>query len=465
MVSGAMICVTFMALVVISANADVEPSSHGANGTTMRAHATCMKPLISGDEHNVSSEYITASTSWPGHGPDSHGPERSRLYTVKDSNGIGSWASYPNDQHQWIQVEFNRHFKIAAIQTQGRSDAAQWVKTYKLSYGNDGIRWSGVYDGNGKEKIFKANRDQNTVVTNDISLQLPAAKFLRIRPQEWHGHVSLRFEVLGCETDSCTVELWGGPLDQTNYQVSLNVDAAYGEIYQVEDFWNGKGILSGVSSAKVIGCAITMFDENGKRKCFLAPGKYEHPEFITRCGNNVVTQYYVQKDFRLVKKDVKCLSKDEKIGNGLDDASQCAKRCRAQPKCRFFAFGVGFAKGQCYWVKTYDASCPQGFQPDIKYHFYELLISGHPLCPIDFPWLEQDMRGKHGDRCRKTQLNRIEYECPDGCFKVGPNPWCQDSFSGQPCRVHKGCFSSADCHTGRAFCSGRHGNRGYCYGG
>ena len=115
MVPGAMICVTFMAL-VISANADVEPSIHGANmalahGTvhsifltfsisyskysTQNIHetsfshlATCMKPLISGDEHNVSSEYITASTSWPGHGPESHGPERSRLYTVKDSNGM-----------------------------------------------------------------------------------------------------------------------------------------------------------------------------------------------------------------------------------------------------------------------------------------------------------------------------------------------------------------------------------------
>ena len=80
-----------------------------------------------------------------------------------------------------------------------------------------------------------------------------------------------------------------------------------------------------------------------------------------------------------MKKDVKCLSKDEKIGNGLDDASQCAKRCRAQPKCRFFAFGVGFAKGQCFWEKTFgafNASCPQGFQPDIKYNLYELKISG-----------------------------------------------------------------------------------------
>ena len=100
--------------------------------------------------------------------------------------------------------------------------------------------------------------------------------------------------------DSCTVELWGGPLDQTNYQVSLNVDAEYGEIYQVEDFWNGKGVLSGVSSARVIGCAITMFDENGRRKCFLTPGEYQHVRFASFCQNNVVTQYRAQKGDKLV---------------------------------------------------------------------------------------------------------------------------------------------------------------------
>ena len=76
----------------------------------------------------------------------------------------------------------------------------------------------------------------------------------------------------------------------------------------------------------------------------------------------------------------------------------------------------------------------------IIHNFHVFL--GHPLCPMDFPYLEWDKRGKHGDRCRKCQLDvgnsKSEYECPDGCFKVKPNPWCQDSFSGQPCRVHKG---------------------------
>ena len=89
-------------------------------------------------------------------------------------------------------------------------------------------------------------------------------------------------------------------MGQTNYQVSLNVDAEYGKVYQVEDFWNEKGVRSGVSSARVIGCAVTMFDENGAKKCFLAPGDYPDPKFITRCGNNVVTQYQAQKGDKLV---------------------------------------------------------------------------------------------------------------------------------------------------------------------
>ena len=62
----------------------------------------------------------------------------------------GSWASQVEDINQWIQVEFNTPFKIAAIQTQGRSDASnQWVTSYKLSYGYDGISWN---DANGNEE-------------------------------------------------------------------------------------------------------------------------------------------------------------------------------------------------------------------------------------------------------------------------------------------------------------------------
>ena len=46
-------------------------------------------------------------------------------------------------------MEFVTPFKIAAIQTQGRSEGDQWVKSYKLSYGLDGINWN---DANGNDE-------------------------------------------------------------------------------------------------------------------------------------------------------------------------------------------------------------------------------------------------------------------------------------------------------------------------
>ena len=48
------------------------------------------------------------------------------------------------DSNQWIQVDLSTPFKITAIQTQGRNGYDQWVKSYKVAYGNDGINWNDV---------------------------------------------------------------------------------------------------------------------------------------------------------------------------------------------------------------------------------------------------------------------------------------------------------------------------------
>ena len=44
-----------------------------------------------------------------------------------------------------------------------------------------------------------ANGDTKTVVTNYLEPPILGARFIRIQPQEWHRHISLRFEMLGCE--------------------------------------------------------------------------------------------------------------------------------------------------------------------------------------------------------------------------------------------------------------------------
>lgn len=213
--------------------------------------------------------------------------------------------------------------------------------------------------------------------------------------------------------DDCRVELWGGPLDQKNYEVSLNVGARQGKIYQVADYWNGTGIQSGISSARVIGCSITMFDENGRRKCFLTPGEYQHVRFASLCQNNVVTQYQVGRDFRLVKQYAKCLSNDYNLGNGSCDPKECAKRCRGQPGCWFFAHGHnGVAKGQCLWEKTTRDWCPEGFQPDSKYNFYALLKP-------ETPTREQCISRCPSNGCGNYYCNGVNCGCVlcnSGCF-------------------------------------------------
>jgi hypothetical protein len=47
-------------------------------------------------------------------------------------------------------------------------------------------------------QIFNGNTDQSTVVTALFDTPVQAA-VVRIVPTEWHNHISMRFEVLGCE--------------------------------------------------------------------------------------------------------------------------------------------------------------------------------------------------------------------------------------------------------------------------
>ena len=70
----------------------------------------------------------------------------------------GGWAAKKLDLRQWIQVEFELSYEITSIQTQGRSDYAQWVKSYKVGYSWNGIDWKMYTDGDGIEKVGVKHR-------------------------------------------------------------------------------------------------------------------------------------------------------------------------------------------------------------------------------------------------------------------------------------------------------------------
>lgn len=48
-------------------------------------------------------------------------------------------------------------------------------------------------------QIFKANQDHTGTVMNTLEPPL-FARYVRIHPRQWHNHIALRIEFLGCDT-------------------------------------------------------------------------------------------------------------------------------------------------------------------------------------------------------------------------------------------------------------------------
>ena len=52
-----------------------------------------------------------------------------------------SWSGRQRNRKQWLQVYIGVLTRVKGVATQGRQDANQWVKSYKLTYSQDGTRF------------------------------------------------------------------------------------------------------------------------------------------------------------------------------------------------------------------------------------------------------------------------------------------------------------------------------------
>ena len=70
-----------------------------------------------------------------------HAAKLARLHLKARLHGgkwkFGCWSALRNDQNQWLQIDLRQARKVTGIATQGRDAAGQWVKKYKLQYGDD----------------------------------------------------------------------------------------------------------------------------------------------------------------------------------------------------------------------------------------------------------------------------------------------------------------------------------------
>ena len=84
-------------------------------------------------------------------------PFQARLQDTK------AWIPRSDDKHPWIQVNLQYSRNMTAIATQGFNGS--FVKSYYVSYGDDGINWKN-YTVQGKIKVFKLRSRFNILFVN-----------------------------------------------------------------------------------------------------------------------------------------------------------------------------------------------------------------------------------------------------------------------------------------------------------
>ena len=82
-------------------------------------------------------------------------PPFSRLNNINEKGNGGSWCANSNDGNQWLQVDFGQETTMTKVTTQGMNEGGNWVRSYSLSYGTDGIHWASYTLMDGHIKVYQ----------------------------------------------------------------------------------------------------------------------------------------------------------------------------------------------------------------------------------------------------------------------------------------------------------------------
>ena len=103
----------------------------------------------------------------------------------------GAWTAKRSDKNPWIQADLQTTHRIESVTTQGRESHDQWVKSYYVSYSQDGTNWTNI------SELYTGNDDRNTKKMNNLPEHIEA-RYIRLLPNSWKNHKSMRFDVTGC---------------------------------------------------------------------------------------------------------------------------------------------------------------------------------------------------------------------------------------------------------------------------
>jgi hypothetical protein len=139
-------------------------------------------PLRKGTVRNPDETLRSYSSVW---GNDAIGTGHAR--SMLDS--LQAWSSLHSQAGHWMQIDLGDPIFVAGVVTQGRNAHDQRVTTYRVEHSLDGSSFSNVAG------TWTGNSDSHTRVTSVFHSAF-WARYVRIFPQTWSGHMSMRAGVL-----------------------------------------------------------------------------------------------------------------------------------------------------------------------------------------------------------------------------------------------------------------------------
>lgn len=133
---------------------------------------------------------LSASTEYN----SQHGVQRAALFEIDEpGTGIAGWAAATNDVNQWIQVDFGSPRQVSGVLLQGRGLGCcnQWVTSFRVLFSDDGEVFYST-------AVIEGTFDRHTVARRFFDRPI-VARYFRINPVTWFGHITLRFDLLGCD--------------------------------------------------------------------------------------------------------------------------------------------------------------------------------------------------------------------------------------------------------------------------
>eukprot|EP01132_Coremiostelium_polycephalum_P002578 gene2578-3193_t len=100
------------------------------------------------------------------------------------------WSARVNDLNQWVRVGSEYLRSICGFEIRGRTNADQWIKTFKLKYTVNGLDW--IDFNQGIEIIGNTDRDSPVTYVFNPPLRCRSLSFHLL---DFNSHMSLRLEV------------------------------------------------------------------------------------------------------------------------------------------------------------------------------------------------------------------------------------------------------------------------------